>query len=54
MPQLVVPSDFRNTYCVMGMVTVDWISNPGLIFTIGDRNHDVVAFTAFVVVAVDL
>ena len=51
-PQLVVPSDFRNTYCVMGMITVDRTCWPPLIFTMGEENHDAAAFTSFVVAAV--
>lgn len=44
-PQLVVPLDFRNKYCVMGMITVDWTCWPPLIFTMGGEKHDAATFT---------
>ena len=46
-----VPSDFRNTYCAMGLCTVDPGVSPFL-YTIGKENTDSASFFAFILNAV--
>ena len=46
-PDSIVPSDFRNTYCVMGMVSVDVRKSTPMVYTIGTDNHDSFSFRQF-------
>ena len=39
-PQYVVPSDYRNKYCIMGMVTIDRMVQSPLLFMMGEKIHD--------------
>ena len=50
--QLIVPPYFRNTFCIMGMTTINRQKNPPFLYSIGDENHDSAAFLAFMVMAV--
>ena len=47
-PQTIVASDFRNTYCIMGMISIDPRRSTPMVYTIGEDNHDSFAFRDFV------
>ena len=49
--EVVVPPYFRNTYCIMGFMTIN-PTKPPILYTIGEDNHDLAAFMAFMVNAV--
>ena len=50
--EVVVPSYFRNTYCIMGFVTIDRTKWPPFLYSIGEDNHDSACFLAFIINAV--
>ena len=51
-PNLLVPSDFRNTYCIIGLITVDRTCWPPLLYSIGEDNHDAASFASFIINAI--
>ena len=42
--EVVVPSYFRNIYCIMGFVTIDRTKWPPFLYSIGEDNHDSACF----------
>ena len=46
-PDSIVPSDFRNTYCGMGTVSVDVRKLTPMVYTIVTDNHDSFSFRQF-------
>ena len=48
-PNLLVPSDFRNTYCIIGLITADRTCWPPHLYSIDEDNHDVAAFASFII-----
>ena len=47
-PQQVVESDFRNIYCIIGMITIDTTCWPPMLYAMGEESHDAAAVLTFV------
>ena len=50
--EVVVPSYFRNTYCIMGFVIIDRTKWPPFLYSIDEDNHNSACFLAFIINAV--
>ena len=48
----IVPPYFRNTYCVMGFITINPTKSPPILWSMGEDNHDSASYFAFLVNAV--
>ena len=50
--EVIVPPYFRNTYCVMGFMTINQTKSPPLLYSMGEGNHDSASYMAFITMAV--